>query len=83
MWSENLMPWMRVISIWADAIRCNRSAAPSEVPFKALERGMIEDVSALWESVRKVRDAAQERAFEQIYGNGQARPQSTQEHTHD
>lgn len=83
MWSENVMPWMRVISVWADAIRCNRNAAPSEVPLKALERRVIDDVSAFWESVRKVRDAAQERAFQQIYGNEQARPASNQEKLHD
>ncbi len=74
---------MRVISIWADAIRCNRIAARSEVSFKAFERGMIEDVSALWEAVRKVRDATQERAFHELYESGQTQPASTQEHTHD
>lgn len=69
MWSENFLPWMHVISVWADAIRCNRTAATPEVSFKAAERSVAAEVSALWETARKVRDATQERAFKEHYGN--------------
>lgn len=69
MWSEAFLPWMHVISAWADAIRCNRTAAPPELPFKDAERSVAADVSAFWETARKVRDAAQERAFKELYVN--------------
>ena len=69
MWSEQFLPWMHAISAMAEAIRCNRAQLPAEVTFKALERRMDEEVSAYWETARKVRDATQERAFKELYDN--------------
>jgi hypothetical protein len=52
--------------------------------FEAQERQLIAQISAFWETARKVRDAAQERMFKEIFNNrgdgssmGQSRKQLT------
>ncbi len=67
-WSERFMPWMGAFAVLADAISKNRHALCDEHPLLAQERQLIAQISAFWETARKLRDAAQERAFTTLYG---------------
>ena len=68
MFSESFMPWMSAFSILADAISNDRTALSDDHPLIAQERQLIAQISSFWETARKVRDAAQERTFTNIYG---------------
>jgi hypothetical protein len=68
LWSERFMPWMRLFSILADAIDKDRHRIPDDHPLLTQERKLIAEISAYWETARKLRDAVQERAFTNIYG---------------
>jgi pimeloyl-ACP methyl ester carboxylesterase len=69
MFSESFFPWMGAFSVMADAIAKDRKALPDDHPLIAQERQLIALISAFWETARTVRDAAQERAFTNIYGD--------------
>ncbi len=66
--SESVSPWMAAFSVLADAVSKNRRAVPDDHPLMALERKLISEISAFWETGRRLRDAAQERTFSLIYG---------------
>jgi hypothetical protein len=67
-WSERFSPWMAAFAVLADAISKNRPALSDDNPLLAQERRLIGQISAFWETARKVRDAAQERVFTTLYG---------------
>ena len=71
--SERILPWMGVFEVLADAVSSSRHPLPDEHPLLAQERRQIEEISALWETVRRIRDAALERAFEIVFGDQDAR----------
>lgn len=68
LWSEIFMPWMSAFAILADAVSSNRHALSDNHPMRALERQLIQEISAFWEAARKIRDAGQERMFTSLYG---------------
>ncbi|MEE9587724.1 MAG: DUF3141 domain-containing protein [Hyphomicrobiaceae bacterium] len=68
LWSESFMPWMGAFAVLADAVARNRHAIPDDNPLMAQERKLIAAISDFWESARRLRDAAQERAFTTMYG---------------
>jgi hypothetical protein len=67
LWSEHFMPWMDAFAVLADAVVKDRHPMPNDHPLMAQERKLIADISAFWETARKIRDAAQERTFTNIY----------------
>ena len=68
LWSETFMPWMCVFAVLADTVAKDRHAVPDDHPLMAQERQLIAQISAFWETARRLRDAAQERAFTNMYG---------------
>ncbi len=68
MFSDKVMPWMGVFAVLADAVSKNRHALEDDHPLIAQERRLVAEISAFWETVRKIRDAAQERQFTSLYG---------------
>ena len=68
--SESVLPWMTAFSMFADTVSKNRHALPDDHPLIAQERTLIGAISGIWEAERKLRDAAQERAFAMMYGAG-------------
>jgi hypothetical protein len=68
LWSETFMPWAGAIAVLADAVAKDRHAIRDDHPLLAQERQLIAQISAFWETARKVRDAAQERTFTNLYG---------------
>lgn len=68
MFSESFFPWMGAFSVLADAISKDRKALSDDHPLIAQERQLIAQVSSFWETARKIRDAAQERTFTNLYG---------------
>ena len=67
--SEKVSPWTAAFAGLAKAVSENRHALGDDDALIARERRLIEEVSALWEAGRRVRDAAAERAFTHIYGD--------------
>ena len=68
LWSERFMPWMGAFAILADTVSKDRQALREDHPLLAQERKLIAEISAFWETARKLRDAAQERTFTTLYG---------------
>jgi hypothetical protein len=68
LWSEQFLPWMGAFSVLADAVAKDRHALADDHPLLAQERQLIAQISAFWETARKLRDAAEERAFTKLYG---------------
>ena len=62
------MPWMNAFGVLADAVANNRHAMRDDHPLMAQERKLIAEISAFWETARRMRDAAQERTFTNTYG---------------
>ena len=67
-WSERFMPWMGVFNVLADAVAKNRHALSDDHPLLAQERQLIDQISAFWETARRMRDAAEERTFTETFG---------------
>lgn len=68
LWSERFLPWMSVFAVLADAVQSHRHALPQDHPLLAQERKLIAECSAFWETARRLRDASQERAFANLFG---------------
>jgi pimeloyl-ACP methyl ester carboxylesterase len=68
LWSERFMPWMGAFAVLADAVAKDRHGIRDDHPMMAQERKLIGEISAFWETARKLRDAAQERTFSNLYG---------------
>ncbi|HRN87379.1 MAG TPA: DUF3141 domain-containing protein [Hyphomicrobium sp.] len=68
LWSERFTPWMGAFAVLADAVAKDRHAVRDDHPLMAQERKLIAEISAFWETARRLRDAAQERMFTNIYG---------------
>ena len=68
LWSERFLPWMGPFGALADAISKNRHALSDDHPLLAQERQLIAQISAFWETARRLRDATQERVFTNLYG---------------
>jgi len=68
MWSERFTPWMGVFAVLADAMSKNRHAIADDHPLLVQERRLIAQISAFWEAARRIRDAAEERTFSNLYG---------------
>jgi len=68
LWSESFMPWMAGFSALADAVSKNRTQLSDDHPLMAQERKLIAEISAFWETARRLCDAAQERTFTNLYG---------------
>jgi len=66
--SERLAPWMGAIGWLAAAIRAERHPVEPDNLFLAAERAASGQISAALDAFRRVRDAAQEVAFQQLYG---------------
>ena len=62
------MPWMGAFAVLADAVAKDRHGIRDDHPMMAQERKLIGEISAFWETARKLRDAAQERTFSNLYG---------------
>ena len=62
------MPWMAGFSALADAVSKNRTQLSDDHPLMAQERKLIAEISAFWETARRLCDAAQERTFTNLYG---------------
>lgn len=67
-WSERFMPWMGAFAVLADAVAKDRHAVRDDHPLLAQERKLISEIAGFWETARKLRDAAQERTFTNLYG---------------
>jgi hypothetical protein len=59
---------MGAYAVLADALSKNRHAISQDHPLLAQERKLIDTIDGFWETARKLRDAAQERAFATTYG---------------
>ena len=68
LWSESFAPWMRAFGVLADAVSKDRHPIPQDHPLLAQERQLIAQISAFWETARRLRDAAEERTFTTMYG---------------
>ena len=68
LFSEAFLPWMGPFGVLAGAVSRSRKALSDDNPLIAQERQLIFQISAFWESARKIRDAAQERTFTTMYG---------------
>jgi hypothetical protein len=68
LWSERFMPWMGAFAVLADVVAKDRHAIRDDHPLMAQERKLIAEISGFWETARKLRDAAQERTFTNMYG---------------
>lgn len=68
LWSERFTPWMGAFAVLADAVAKDRHAIREDHPLLAQERKLIAEISGFWETARKLRDAAQERTFTNMYG---------------
>lgn len=68
LWSERFLPWMAAFAVLADAVSKDRHALGDDHPLLAQERQLIAQISAFWETARKLRDAAEERAFTTLFG---------------
>jgi len=68
LWSERFVPCMSAFAVLADAVAKNRHAVSDDHPLLAQERKLIEQISAFWESARRLRDATEERTFTSTYG---------------
>ena len=63
MFSEAFNPWMRGVSILAEAVAKNRDALPQDHPLLETERAFIAQGSKAMETARKARDSATEQTF--------------------
>ncbi|MBY0560096.1 MAG: DUF3141 domain-containing protein [Hyphomicrobium sp.] len=68
MFSDSFAPWMAAFSTLADIISNDRKPLSDDHPLIAQERQLIAQTSSSWETLQRVRDAAEERAFASIYG---------------
>ncbi len=68
LWSERFMPGMAAFAVLADAVAKDRHALADDHPLLAQERKLIAEVSAFWDTARRLRDAVQERTFTNLYG---------------
>lgn len=68
LWSERFLPMMGLFGVLADAVAKTRHPLPDGHPLIAQERQLVGQISAFWEVARRMRDAAQERAFKAVYG---------------
>lgn len=68
LWSEQFMPWMNAFAVLADVVAKDRRTLADDHPLMAQERKLIAEISAFWETARRLRDAAQERSFTALYG---------------
>ena len=68
LWSESFNPWMGAFEVLADAVAKSRHPISDDHPLLAQERQLIAQITAFWETARRLRDAAQERTFTTIYG---------------
>jgi hypothetical protein len=68
MFSEAFNPWMRGVSILADAVAKNRNPLPQDHSLLEKEREVIGQVSEAMGNARKTRDSAHEQTFGLLYG---------------
>ena len=68
LFSESFNPWMRGIAALAAAVAKDRTPLPENQPFLKEERKAIERASEAIERTTSWRDAAEEQAFNLIYG---------------
>lgn len=73
MFSEAFNPWIRGISILADAVAKGRTPMPEDHPLLEKEREFIGQVSEAMADARKARDSAYEQTFGLIYGDSRER----------
>lgn len=66
--SEKFLPWMHVVAAMAKQVREHRMTVPDSNPLRAAERAVSGDVAKAIETVRQVRDSAEEQTFRQLYG---------------
>jgi hypothetical protein len=65
--SESFNPWMRAVSMLASAIAKNRHSVAQDQPFLVHERKSVADMTEVFGSMRKVRDALYERTFSALF----------------
>lgn len=70
LWSDRLMPWIGAFAVLAEAVAKDRHRIGDDNPLLAQERALFEQITAFWETVRRMRDAAQERSFAMTFGGG-------------
>jgi hypothetical protein len=67
--SESFNPWMRTVSMLASAIAKNRHSVAQDQPLLVHERKSVADMTEVFGSMRKVRDALYERTFSALFEN--------------
>jgi hypothetical protein len=70
LFSKAFNPWMRGVTIFADAVAKNRNPLPEDHPMVEKEREFIGQISQGIEAARELRDAGSELAFTLLYGAG-------------
>jgi Protein of unknown function (DUF3141) len=68
LFSEAFNPWMRGISMLADALAKDRKPLARDHPMMEQERALIGAITQAIETSREARDKAQERVFNGMYG---------------
>jgi hypothetical protein len=69
LWSERFSPWMLPVALLADVISKNRNPLSADNSMLSQERTLIFQISSALDAARKLRDAVEERAFANLYGN--------------
>lgn len=68
LFSETFNPWMRSVSVLAEAVAKGRQPLPLEHSLIARERAFFDEIGAAIERARIGRDAGYEQAFSALYG---------------
>lgn len=66
--SESFSPWMHIVAAMAKRVRDHRVTVPGSNPLRAAEKAFSGDMTKAIETMRQVRDSAQEQTFRQLYG---------------
>ena len=68
LFADAFNPWMLGVAALAGAVAKSRQPLPKDHPLIERERQLITEIADSWEEQRKLRDAAQDRLFKNMYG---------------
>lgn len=66
-YSDRVNPFMKTFELWAGQVKANRQAADESNSFRYAERRMSDNIVALLDAYRDVRDSTAELAFDILY----------------